>query len=208
MKEERDYIQDLAEIRSMMERSSKFLSLSGWAGVMAGIYALAGACTASVFLSFNPDSIVYPVNESGDNVAGLPPVIGLALLVLVLAIGTAVFLSGQKARIKGESIWNATSKRMTLHMAAPLIAGGILILLVMVKGLSGLAAPLSLLFYGLALINASIYTYREVRSFGIILVILGLAGSWYAAYGLWLWAIGFGLLHIVYGIYLHFKYER
>lgn len=208
MRDQRDYIQDIAEIRSMMERSTKFLSLSGWAGVMAGIYALAGAYTASVFLSFNPDSIVYPISESGDTVTGMPSVIGLALLVLVLAIGTAVVLSSQKARRQGESIWNATSRRMILHMAVPLMAGGILILLLMIKGMAGLAAPLSLMFYGLSLVNAAKYTYREVRSFGILMIILGLLGTWFVAYGIWLWAAGFGLLHIFYGIYLHLKYER
>lgn len=208
MKEERDYIQDLAEIRSMMERSSKFLSLSGWAGVMAGVYALAGVYTASSFLSFRPDSIFYVISGSNGTTGGLLSVVGLALIVLLLAVGTAVFLSAKRARRKGESIWNATSKRMILHMAGPLLAGGILILLLMVKGFGGLAAPLSLLFYGLALMNAAVYTYKEVLSFGISLVILGLAGSWFPVYGLWLWAIGFGLFHIGYGIYLHFKYER
>ena len=54
MKEEKDYIQDISEIRSMMERSSKFLSLSGLAGVMAGIYALVGAFVAYTVFDFNP----------------------------------------------------------------------------------------------------------------------------------------------------------
>lgn len=96
MKEEQDYIQDLSEIRSMMERSSKFLSLSGPAGVMAGIYALTGAYIAYSILNFNPDKISYSSLDS----SSLSMVILLAIAVLILAISTAIFLSRKKL-IKG-----------------------------------------------------------------------------------------------------------
>ncbi len=208
MTNNQDYLQDLANIRSMMERSSKFLSLSGWAGVLAGCYALAGAYVACVFFSFNPDGIIYPINEPETIVIGIPAVIVLALIVLILAIGTAVALSTRKARNLGESIWNPTSKRMIIHMAYPLVGGGILILVLITEGFAGLAAPLTLLFYGLALVNASVFTYKEIRSFGLVLIVLGLLSGYMVEYSIWLWAIGFGFLHIVYGIYLHIKYEQ
>lgn len=112
MKEKRNYSQDIAEIRSMMERSSKFLSLSGWAGIMAGIYALAGAWIAYSFFNFNPDKIVYSTVESGSLASGLSKVILLAIIILILAIGTAIFLSYTKANKKGEKVWNATSRRL------------------------------------------------------------------------------------------------
>ena len=53
MKNETDYLRDIGEIRSLMERSSKFISLSGWAGIFAGIYALAGVYVAINYLHFN-----------------------------------------------------------------------------------------------------------------------------------------------------------
>lgn len=208
MNSERDYTKDIAEIRSMMERSTKFLSLSGWAGVLAGLYALAGTYIAGVFFSFQPDALSYPINATGDNVMGLPPVVGLAVVILVMAIGTAIILSGQKAKIENQTIWNPTSKRMITNMAYPLVSGGILILILIGEGLAGLAAPLTMIFYGLALINASVTTFKEVRSFGILMILLGLAGVYFTEYSLWLWGFGFGILHIVYGIYLHIKYER
>lgn len=208
MKEGRDYIHDIAEIRSMMERSSKFLSLSGWAGVMAGVYALSGAYIAYKFFSFKPEGLAYGSSESAGTAAALPGVILLGVVVLVLAIGTAIFLSHKKANKRGEKIWNATSRRLLAHMAVPLVAGGILILILIAKGLVGLVAPLTLLFYGLALYNASKFTYGELKFLGMIQIALGLIASWFIGYGLLMWAIGFGVVHIVYGIHIHFRYER
>lgn len=204
MREEQSYIQDIAEIRSMMERSTKFLSLSGWAGIMAGIYALAGAWIAYRFLGFNPDEIVYSSIES----SGLLMVIFLAVVILILAIGTAIFLSWKKANKRGEKAWNATSRMLIAHMAVPLAAGGILIVVLLSKGLIGLIAPLTLLFYGLALYNASKFTYDDVKFLGLIQVGLGLISSWFIGYGLLFWALGFGVAHIIYGIYMYFRYER
>ena len=198
---EQDYIRDIAEIRTMMERSSKFLSLYGGAGILAGIYALAGAYIALSVFNFNPDQVNYHSNNTGS-------IVVLALVVLFLALGTAILLSFRKAKKRGEKIWNPVSKRLLVHMAAPLIAGGILILILMIKGLLGLVAPISLLFYGIALFNAGIFTFKEVKALGLFQISLGLAGSYFVEYGLFLWAIGFGILHIIYGIYLYSKYER
>lgn len=201
MKEERDYVQDIAEIRSMMERSSKFLSLSGWAGIMAGIYALAGAWIAYSMFGFHPDQIFYTSPN-------LTSIILLALGILILALVSAIFDSRRKAKKRDERAWNATSRRLLASMAVPLFAGGILILVFLSKGLIGLIAPLTLLFYGLALYNAGNYTIQEVRLMGIVQIGLGLLNSWFIGYGLLIWVLGFGVVHIIYGIYMHFKYER
>jgi uncharacterized membrane protein YidH (DUF202 family) len=208
MKEEQDYIRDINEMRSMMERSSKFLSLSGLAGVMAGIYALAGAYIAYKLFYFNPDEIVYNTIKSGSLSSSLLKVIFLAIIILILALGTAIFLSYKKAKKRREKFWNPTAKRLMINMAVPLIAGGLLILILISKGLIGLIAPFTLLFYGLALYNASKFTYEEVRSLGLIEIGLGLISSYFVGYGLLFWALGFGVVHIIYGIYVHYRYER
>src|SRR5215217_6818980 len=106
MKEEQDYIRDITEMRSMMERSSKFLSLSGWAGIMAGIYALAGACIAYKIFDFNPGEIVDSTVKSGSFPSRLLQVIFLAIIILILAVGTAIFFSYKKANRRGENFWN------------------------------------------------------------------------------------------------------
>lgn len=204
MKEEQDYIRDIAQIRTIMERSSKFLSLAGWAGVMAGLYALAGSFIAYKVLDFNPDSVAYTTTQSGD----LSKVIGLALIILLLAIGTAIFLSYNKAIKRGEKLWNAIVKRLIINMAVPLIVGGLLILILIAKGLIGFIAPFSLLFYGLALFNAGRFTYEIMKSLGLIQIGLGLLSAYFVEYGLVCWALGFGVVHIVYGIYMHYRYER
>lgn len=207
MKTEKDYIGDIAEIRSMMERSSKFLSLSGWAGVMAGIYALAAAYLSYAVLDFNPAEINPTTNVPASGFPVPPQLVSLAIGTLLLAIGTAVFLSQRKSSKRGEKLWNAASRRMTATMATPLVTGGLLILLLLAHGLVGLAAPFSLIFYGLALFGAGSFTYGAVKLLGLMEIALGLIGTCFISYGLLCWAVGFGVLHIVYGIYIHYRYE-
>jgi hypothetical protein len=208
MKEDQDYIEDITEMRSIMERSTKFLSLSGLAGIMAGTYALSGAYIAWKVFNFNPAEIVDNTLQPGSLSPDLPKIIFLALVILILALGTGILLSWKKADKKREKLWNATTKRLVINMAVPLIAGGFLILILIAKGLIGLVAPFTLLFYGLALFNASKHTYGEMRSLGLVEIVLGLISSYFVEYGLLFWALGFGVVHITYGIYIHYRYER
>jgi hypothetical protein len=208
MKDSQDYIRDLAEMRSMMERSTKFLSLAGLAGVLAGIYALAGAYIAYQVLGFDPSKETYNPATTSAVSSDLLQLIALALVVLVLAVGTAAVLSTRKAKKNGERIWNATAKRLLINMSVPLVAGGLLILILIAKGLIGLVAPFTLIFYGLALYNVSKYTYEEVRSLGLLQIAFGLLAAYFSEYAVWFWAAGFGLLHIIYGVYMHYRYER
>lgn len=208
MKKDQDYLRDIAEIRTMMERSSKFLSLSGWAGILAGIYALIGAYIAYKFFGFNPDEIIYSPTQSGTLSSSVLNVIYLANAILLLALFTAILLSYNNAHKRGEKVWNPTARRLLINMAVPLIVGGLLILILISKGMIGLIAPFTLLFYGLALFNASKFTYNEVRILGLIELGLGLVSSYFVEYGLLIWAFGFGVIHIIYGIYMHYRYER
>lgn len=208
MKQQQDYIRDISEIRSMMEKSTKVLSLSGWAGIMAGIYALIGAFFAYKVLYFNPDEIIYWSFSESEYSEGILKLILVAGSVLVLAVGTAIYLSNRKAVKRNEKLWNATSRRLLANMAVPLVVGGILVLILISKGLIALVAPMTLLFYGLSLIIASRFTFEDVKMLGFIQICLGLVSSYFIGYGLLFWALGFGVAHIAYGIYIHFKYER
>lgn len=208
MKTDQGYIKDLSEIRSMMERSTKFLSLSGWSGILAGIYALLGAYMAYDQFSLNTEDLIYntlPRREITGNVLNL---LLLAMLVLVLAIGTAIYLSSKKATKNKEALWNPASRRLVINMALPLVTGGIFILIMIHKGFLGLLAPLTLIFYGLALINASKFTFPELKYLGMTQVVLGLLSAYFIGLGLLFWAIGFGVMHIAYGIYMHWRYEK
>lgn len=208
MKNEKDYIKDISEIRSMMERSSRFLSLSGLSGVMAGIYALAGVLVAYLVFGFNPDSVTYSMTGTAGTPANISSVIIVALIILALALGTVIYLSRRNAGKRGEKMWSPTTRRLLANMMVPLSTGGILIVILIANGLTGLAAPVSMIFYGMALFTASKMTLEEVKLMGIIQIVLGLIAVLMIQYSLIIWAIGFGLVNIVYGIYMHYKYER
>lgn len=192
----------------MMERSTKFLSLSGLSGILAGIYALVGAYLAYRLFYSNSENAIYnklPAQQiSGD----LGNLILLAIMVLVLAVGTAIYLSFKKATKNREVLWNTVSQRLVLNMSVPLVTGGIFILILISKGVMEWVAPLTLIFYGLALINASKFTFKDLKYLGMILIVLGLISSYFTDLGLLFWAIGFGLMHIIYGIYMHLRYEK
>ncbi|MFT3795858.1 hypothetical protein [Flavobacterium sp.] len=200
--EEKNYLQDISDIKNMMNRSSQFISLSGLSGVLAGVYALIGACIGQRLLAAN--DYYYVTLESRT----FKLMVLTAFVVLVLSVLTAVVLSHFKARKQGETTWNSTSKRMAVNFLIPLATGGIFSILLLRHEVYGLIAPVTLIFYGLACVNASKYTLRDVRYLGITVVILGLIATEFSGYALEFWALGFGVCHIIYGSIMYFKYDR
>lgn len=208
MKTEQEYKQDLSEIRLMMERSTKFLSLTGLSGILAGIYALIGAYVAYRLFYVNTEDGFYH-SLPGQKITGdILNLVFLAIIVLIFAVGTAIYLSSRKAAKSDEVLWNPVTRRLVINMAIPLVTGGIFILILISKGIFDLIAPLTLIFYGLALINASKFTFKDLKYLGMLFILLGLISSYFPVLGLLFWAIGFGLMHIIYGIYMHLRYER
>lgn len=203
-----NYLKDISDIKDIMNRSSRFLSLSGLSGVLAGVYALIGA-----YIGYR---IIYASNElslEGYRTIFLTDVkifqiFAIAAIVILLSFLTGVALSYYKAKKQGESMWDSTSKRLLINFMIPLVTGGLLILILIQKEVYILIAPLTLLFYGLACVNASKYTLGYIRYLGITLLILGLLSSYFLGYGLIFWALGFGVCHIIYGGIMHFKYDR
>ena len=195
---------DLAQIRSMMERSVKFLSLSPWAAVMAGVYALLGALFAKQYLY---DMRLAPFEDGGD-FAVLLPIAGIALAVLVLAAATAFGLSHRKARFAGQPFWTPAARRVLANFTVPMLMGGAFVVILYLKGHYPLLAPVMLLFYGVSLFCAGNCTFSEVRMLGVLEMLTGLMAAFLPEKGLLLWAFGFGVLHLVYGGILYWKYER
>jgi hypothetical protein len=210
--EEKEIQDELASIRKLMERSSKFISLSGLSGVLAGVYALLGAGMAYYILYIDVNlrfyTIQVPFFEKVKATIHVYELLLVALLVLLLSVSTGIILSSRKAKRKGQQIWGKTSRALLFHMAVPLISGGLLILILIYRGHYGILAPLSLIFYGLALIGASNFTFKDVRHLGLSEIILGLVAACLPGFGLLFWALGFGVLHIVYGSMMYFKYDR
>ncbi|GAB2986321.1 hypothetical protein GCM10027049_27020 [Mucilaginibacter puniceus] len=197
---------DLASIRSLMERSSKFVSLSGLSGILAGVYALIGA--AAAYCIMDHPSLNYSDVTFLQFLHALPYLIWIAIVVLITSVATSVILSYQKAKRNGQPIWGNTSKALLFHMAVPLLTGGLLILIFLYNGYFGTAAPAMLVFYGLALIGASNFTFTDIKYLGLCEIILGLIAACLPGYGLVFWAIGFGVLHIVYGSVMYLKYDK
>lgn len=207
-----EQLESLSEIRSLMERSSKFISLSGLSGVAAGVFAIIGASMVYLYLDISPfDSRRYYVADPTMVKWGMSYMTFFlvnAILIFVLALISGVYFTSRKAKNKGQKVWDALSRRLLVNGLIPLIAGGVFCLGLIYHGMFGLVAPSTLIFYGLACINGSKYTLADIRYLGILELVLGLIALFNIGYGLEFWIIGFGLLHIIYGIVMYYKYEK
>lgn len=217
--------QELKEIRSLMERSNRFMSLSGWTGIMAGIYSLLGAAAAYyIIFKMNFTRAVIPTSvdayRSGravhynysDSLSGLFSdkniwLFLIAVVVILLSAGTAFYQSSLKAQQQNVKLWNTTTKRLFVQVAIPLVTGGLFCIALLYYGNAGLIAPAMLIFYGMALLNGSKYTLKEFHSLALCEIALGLISLFFIGYGLFFWTIGFGILHIFYGILMQKRYK-
>jgi len=207
------HFEALQEIRSIMERSSRFISLSGLSGIAAGTIALLGAAAVYWFLEISPfdQKTIYYQAARNTEKWGLDYVTFFLLdasVVLLLAISAGIFFTTRKARQKGQKIWDPLTRRVLINLLIPLITGGLFCIALFSHRFVSLIAPATLIFYGLALINASKFTFNDIRYLGLSEIALGLIALFKLGYGLEVWAIGFGLMHIIYGSLMYFKYER
>jgi nitrate reductase gamma subunit len=204
---ENNYLKDISEIKDIMHKSTRFMSLSGLSGILAGIYALIGAFVANMLLAGYDGN--YMANENMLPIGILEIIlIVVGFVVAFLSFITGFILTKRRAKKNDEKIWTPLSKQLILHFLIPMVVGGILILLLVNKGYYGLVAPLTLIFYGLALVSASKYTLSLIKYLGLVEILLGLLAFYFFGNGLIFWALGFGVLHIVYGAFMHFKLEK
>lgn len=213
MIEQQQSYRDINHIKNMMERSSRFISLSGWSGVSAGICALIGAWVAHPYVVGKKDFNIQAAG-SNDYENGLDftmvlnnRLFWIAIVTFMIALISAFIFTYLKSRKDEAPIWSKASRRLLLNVCLPILIGGIFIIKLSEYGTFGLIAPACLLFYGLALINASKYTLIEIRYLGYAQILLGLICLAFVGYGIYFWAIGFGLLHILYGLIMWKKYE-
>ena len=207
MKQTKEYLEDISEIRHIMQRSSGFISLSGLSGVMAGVYALVGAYVAYRIVYFEHSIFSareYYVNET-DTILKLGLV---AAIVLIMAVVTGIILTVRKTGNGLASLTDEGFRNLLESLLLPLAVGGFFIIILVHRGYYSVVAPAFLVFYGLALISGSKYTIRDIKYLGIVEVILGLVCALLPGYGLLFWAFGFGIMHILYGTIMYIKYER
>jgi len=202
----KNYHEDLSHIRSMMERSSRFISLSGLSGVFAGLAALLGAIY--VYFVFQREGINY---FDGKRNVFTPQLVNelvvIGLVILFVAVLSGYFFTAKKSKEKKLKIWDQTTKRLLLNFSVPLVTGGFFCLGMLYHGMFVFIAPATLVFYGLALVNASKFTFSDLQNLGYCQIVLGLLSLFFLGWGLVFWAAGFGILHIVYGLVMHKKYK-
>lgn len=215
MIEQNQHLDSLRDIKTLMDKSSRFISLSGWSGVAAGVCALIASIIAhqklKQYVFENSDS--YPEMQGpyifrDGHILLRNQLLWLAVATFIVALALAFLFTYLRSRKAGVPIWGFTARRVLINVMVPMVVGGILILKMLDLEYYQLIASTSLFFYGLALINASKYTLTEIRYLGFGQLILGLINLWLVGYGLYFWAAGFGLLHIIYGIIMWNKYER
>ncbi len=204
------------------------MSISGLSGILAGVYALIGFFFAYRQLAFQvlPGISADSLPEGTDSgLAGLLnaftggylgghfniatiEIATIGMITLLFAVGTGILLTMRKAKKENEKIWNNASKRLLLNFMLPVVAGAVFCAVLLQYGIIGLIGPATLIFYGLGLINASKYTIGDIRFLGILILILGFISTQFIGFGLFFWALGFGVFHIIYGARLYFKYDR
>lgn len=210
MEQQNQHLEDIKIIKKIMEESSRFLSLSGLSGISAGIFAIAGAIAAKLIM---PDSVVTGEGYTESFLAAPEGARIIKLLmidagiVLILALASAFFFSWRKAKKDGKSIWTPVTRRMFLNLAIPLAAGGFFVIITLGRVPGSVSASATLIFYGLALINGGKFTLGEIYWLGVVEVITGLVCLLLPDYALLLWAVGFGALHIIYGLFMYIKYR-
>ena len=214
MNEQQQSLQDIQQIKQMMERSSRFISLSGLSGVAAGACALVGAWFANAVIEDNGGPSGYraamPKTFETETLLGFfgHKLFQIALFTFIAALLFSFLFTYLRSKKNNIPMWGYSSKRLLINVAVPMIAGGIYLFRQMQFGNFGLIAPGCLIFYGLALVNASKYTLSEIRYLGYCQILLGIINCWFVGYGVYFWAAGFGLLHIIYGILMWYRYEK
>jgi uncharacterized membrane protein (UPF0182 family) len=198
--------EDLSHIRTMMERSSTFISLSGLSGVFAGLSALIGGLYAYQLLGTT--SIYYLDGNSYDvNKDLVRELLFIGIIVLFAALTFGVFFTVRKSRKNNLPIWTSATKKMLFNLTVPLLVGGVFCCALLAHKIYFLIVPATLLFYGLALINAEKYTFSDIKYLGFCELALGCVSLFFVGYGLVFWIVGFGVLHILYGLIMFKKYK-
>ena len=206
MEQMREHLKDISDIRNLMEQQSKFLSLSGLSGVSAGLVALLGTVAGWFFIGQPSDFGASGVDVPASDLVRF--FVRVAFMVLVLALGFAVLFSLRMAKKRKLPVWNRSAKRMLVSLGIPLVVGAVFGMMQLTRMELAWVPATSLLFYGMALLNASKYTVPEIRLLAISELVIGwCCAAWYE-YSLLFWGLGFGVLHVVYGIMMYFRYER
>jgi len=210
MNQSDQHLEDIKVIKKIMEESSRFLSLSGLSGIFAGLLALAGAVVANLIItgtSMSEEwySVPFTADPAGHRAVML--LFADMVAVLVLSLAAAIFFSSRKARKSGHNAWTPVTRRMLASLLLPLVTGGLFILITLSRVPANITVASTLIFYGLAVISAGKFTFGEIHWLGVLEVMTGLICLLLPQWSVLIWAIGFGVIHIGYGLFMHLRYK-
>ena len=201
--ENKDALNTLHEIKELMEKSSRFQAISGWSILIVGL--LASVVSAGAWLLLLP----HEGMSMGGMLINSPYrtliASSVALALLVVSFAVVCFGSYRMMKRQGGFEFGRTIRRPLFHFAVPMVVGGLLCLAMLMQGHYGLTSTFMLVFYGLALLNASHYTSRSIALLGYCELVLGVVDCFVVSHAILFWFLGFGLLHIVFGIYFILK---
>jgi hypothetical protein len=201
-------LETLKDIRRIMDRSSRFISLSGLSGVSAGVFGLIGVYFANEWIREYAVNYNDYYTRGGTRMLSIEwKLIFLAAAVLTGALVFALYFTWRRTKKNNVPMWGATTRKLLVNLAIPLVTGGVFVLALIDFHYWRFIAPACLIFYGLALVNASKYTLSDIRYLGLLEIALGLVNMWYFGWGLYFLGAGFGVLHIIYGLIMWWKYE-
>ena len=206
---------DLGLIKDLMEKSSKFSNVSGIAVLFTGFLALIGATFIYFDIGFSVSDVHISYNQLISQ-NGKPDVlniklkllISIASLILATSLITLYITARNKSGNEGIPLFNSSFSRTLKSLFIPLFSGGVFCVFLLYHQMFGLVAPATLIFYGLGLISCSKYSYYELEFLGYFELVLGFIASYFMGTGLLFWIIGFGIAHILFGYYIHVKYDK
>lgn len=181
-------VEDLRFIRDTMERSAAFTAVSGWGHVLLGATAVAAAVLAS---------------RQASPFGWLRVWLAEALLAMAIGLLTCTW----KANRRGLPLFSGPARKVALGLAPPVVAGAFLTFLLFRAGLVWTLPAVWLLLYGAGIMTGGAFSVPIVPVMGVCFMLLGgLAVLSPAAWGDWYLGIGFGGLHIVFGLLIAWRH--
>ena len=212
MSTEKDHLESIREMRNLMERSTRYLSLSGLAGVIVGFIAIGGVAVLLTLIGIPIGQSVSFVDMAASGGEGASRINERILIMATLIFSLSMIVEGAfavwNARKLGLPLWDATARRLLTALLIPIIGGGVYCISLLQAGRLDDLAAATLIFYGLGLMNAGKYAVPDVGRLGMAVFATGLAASFFPMQAVYFWAFGFGVLHIIYGISIHIKHQR
>jgi len=210
--EEKEIRQTLNDIREMMSKSSRFQAVSGWSIIIVGLYAAVASAMAATVIGVGDwlpcfENLHRYANLNTPLRSRIAALIAIGLLMLsLLTVYVGAIIKSKRNNLR--FVFDKRMMQMLLDFFIPLAAGGLLSMALVMQGHYGLTSSIMLLFYGLAQLNCSHYTYPALRLLGYAELLLGIIDCFTMSHALLFWFLGFSVMHIVFGIAYVLIFER